>query len=64
MGVYMGIFNFFIVFPQIVNALVGGLVVKYLYNGNPVYALVAAGVFMILGAFSMSRVNDKDDVAV
>lgn len=64
MGVYMGIFNFFIVFPQIVNALVGGLVVKYLYNGNPIYALVAAGVFMILGAFSMSRVNDKDDVAV
>jgi maltose/moltooligosaccharide transporter len=61
MGVYMGIFNFFIVFPQIVNALIGGPIVKYLYNGNPIYALVMAGVFMIIGAFSMQHVQDGDD---
>jgi maltose/moltooligosaccharide transporter len=29
MGVYMGIFNFFIVIPQIINALIGGPLVKY-----------------------------------
>jgi maltose/moltooligosaccharide transporter len=57
MGVYMGIFNFFIVFPQIINALIGGPIVKYLYAGNPIYALVAAGVFMILGAASALRVK-------
>ncbi|RYZ78015.1 MAG: MFS transporter, partial [Proteobacteria bacterium] len=39
MGVYMGIFNFFIVIPQIINALIGGPLVKYLYNDNAIYAL-------------------------
>jgi maltose/moltooligosaccharide transporter len=50
MGIYMGIFNFFITFPQIVNGIFGGPIVKYLYGGQPIYALVAAGVFMILAA--------------
>ena len=59
MGVYMGIFNFFIVFPQIINALIGGLLVKYAYAGNPIFALVTAGVFMILGAVSVLQVKDK-----
>jgi maltose/moltooligosaccharide transporter len=62
MGVYMGIFNFFITFPQIVNGIFGGLIVKHLYGGQAVYALVAAGVFMILGAISVIFVKDKDDV--
>lgn len=62
MGVYMGIFNFFITFPQIVNGIFGGLIVKHLYGGHAVYALVAAGVFMIAGAVSVIFVKDKDDV--
>lgn len=62
MGVYMGIFNFFIVFPQIVNALIGGPIVKWFYSGNPIYALVTAGIFMIIGAFTMRFVDDKDEV--
>jgi maltose/moltooligosaccharide transporter len=61
MGVYMGIFNFFIVFPQIINALIGGPIVKYIYGGNPIYALVMSGVFMLLGAISVLWVNDTDD---
>lgn len=61
MGVYMGIFNFFIVFPQIVNALIGGPVVKYLYGGNPVFALVTSGAFMILGAVAVLGVNDRNE---
>lgn len=64
MGVFMGIFNFFIVLPQIINALIGGPIVKYLYNGNPIYALVTAGVFMIIGAFTVMRVEDKDEVVL
>jgi len=60
MGVYMGIFNFFIVFPQIVNAIFGGPIVKFVYGGNPMVAILVAGVFMILGAFSMGRVEDVD----
>jgi maltose/moltooligosaccharide transporter len=60
MGVYMGIFNFFITFPQILNGLVGGLIVKYLYQGEAIYALVFAGVFMILGAISVLYVRETD----
>lgn len=62
MGVYMGIFNFFITFPQIVNGVFGGPIVKHLYGGHAVYALVTAGVFFILGAIAVMRVDDVDEV--
>jgi maltose/moltooligosaccharide transporter len=62
MGVYMGIFNFFIVIPQIINALIGGPMVKYLYGGNPVYALVVSGISFLIAASLVARVNDVDDV--
>ncbi len=61
MGVYMGIFNFFIVLPQIVNALIGGPLVKYFYNGNAMYALVISGVSFIIAALLVTRVKDVDD---
>lgn len=60
MGVYMGIFNLFIVLPQILNALIGGPLVKYLYGGNPVFSLVAAGMSFILAAFLVRRVEDSN----
>jgi maltose/moltooligosaccharide transporter len=59
MGVYMGIFNFFITFPQIVNGLFGGLIVKTFYNNEAIYAIVLAGFFMILGAISVLYVQDQ-----
>jgi maltose/moltooligosaccharide transporter len=59
-GVYMGIFNFFITFPQIVNGLFGGLIVKYLFNGQAIYALVMAGVFMILAAIAVILVKNGE----
>ena len=61
MGVYMGIFNFFIVIPQIINALIGGPIVKYFYGGNPVFALVTSGVSFLIAAALVSRVRDVDD---
>lgn len=64
MGVYMGIFNFFIVIPQIINALIGGPLVKYLYNDNPVWALVTSGISFILAAFLVNRVDDVDEQTV
>ena len=60
MGVYMGIFNFFITFPQIVNGIIGGPIVKHLYEGEAIWALVTAGIFMLLGAWAVMRVNDVD----
>jgi len=64
MGVYMGIFNFFITFPQIVNGVIGGSVVKYFYNSHAIYSLVMAGVFLFIAAFCVRFVDDKDDVVV
>jgi len=62
MGIYMGLFNLFITLPQITNGIIGGPMVKSIYGGQAVFALVTAGVFMIIGAISMRWVEDKDDV--
>ncbi|MFY0624685.1 MAG: MFS transporter [Reichenbachiella sp.] len=60
MGVYMGIFNFFIVIPQLVHAVIGGPLVKYVYGGNAVFALVASGCAFIIAAYLSLRVEDED----
>jgi len=62
MGVYMGIFNFFIVLPQIINAVIGGPIVKYFYGGNPIYALIMSGVSLLIAAMLVFKVKDVDDV--
>ena len=64
MGIYMGIFNFFITFPQIINGIIGGPMVKYVYGGQAIFAIVAAGVLMFLAAISVSFVDDVDDAVV
>jgi len=61
MGVYMGIFNFFIVLPQIINAIIGGPMVKHLYGGNAVYALMISGLSFLLAAALVFKVKDVDD---
>ncbi|HMR58253.1 MAG TPA: MFS transporter, partial [Cyclobacteriaceae bacterium] len=61
MGIYMGVFNFFITLPQIINGVIGGPIVKYFYNSQAIYAIVMAGVFLIVAAFCVRFVNDQDD---
>ncbi len=63
-GVYMGLFNFFITFPQIVNSLTGSLIVKYLFNSQAIYGLVMAGVFMFLAAISILFVEDGKKIQI
>ena len=58
LGIYMGIFNFFITIPQIINGLFGGLIVKYLYHGQSIYAIVLAGVLLLCAAVSVLFVYD------
>lgn len=60
-GLYMGLFNFTITIPQIVMGLLGGVVVRYLFHGNAVMMIVAAGVMMLLGALSVGIVKEKTD---
>ena len=62
MGVYMGIFNFFIVIPQIINALIGGPLVKYVYNDHAIYAIVMSGVSFLLAALLVLKVKDQKDI--
>jgi maltose/moltooligosaccharide transporter len=59
MGVYIGIFNLFITVPQIINGFVGGWIVNHFYNGEAIYAIVIAGVFMLLGAISVVFIKDR-----
>lgn len=61
MGVYMGIFNFFIVLPQILNAFIGGPMVTYFYGGNPIYALVTSGVALLIAALLTLKIDDIDE---
>lgn len=62
MGIYMGLFNFFITIPQIINGILGGPIVKRLYDSQAIYAIVMAGVFLLIAAASVMFVEDKDDV--
>ncbi|QTD38345.1 MFS transporter [Polaribacter batillariae] len=62
MGVYMGIFNFFIVVPQIINALIGGPLVKYAYNNEAIFALMISGFSFLIAAALVYKVKDVDDV--
>ncbi|MDO5977812.1 MFS transporter [Flavivirga spongiicola] len=62
MGVYMGIFNFFIVIPQIINALIGGPLVKYAYNNHAIFALLMSGISFLIAAALVSKVKDVDDI--
>ena len=55
MGVYMGIFNFFIVIPQLVAASVLGFLLKTLFGGAPIYALVLGGVSFLLSGLLVLR---------
>ncbi len=62
MGVYMGIFNFFITFPQIINGILGGPIVHAIYNDNAIYAIIMSGVFMFCAAISVLYVHEEGDI--
>ncbi len=59
MGIYMGIFNFFITFPQILNGIFGGPILKNFYGSNAIYAILMAGIFMFLAAFSVIAIKEE-----
>jgi maltose/moltooligosaccharide transporter len=61
MGVYMGIFNFFIVIPQLLAASVLGLILRIGFDGEPIYALVTGGVLMLLAGVAVLFVEQPGD---
>jgi maltose/moltooligosaccharide transporter len=61
MGVYMGIFNFFIVIPQITAAAILGFFVKSLFGNEAIYALLLGGASMIIAGLLVLFVDDVDE---
>lgn len=64
MGIYMGIFNFFITLPQICNGLFGGWIYKHLYGGQAIYSIVLAGFCLIAAAISVLFVYDGGAIRI
>jgi MFS family permease len=60
LGTYMGIFNFFIVIPQILAATILGFFVKHVADGQPIYALVLGGCSMFIASVLVLFVKDVD----
>ncbi len=57
-GIYMGIFNFFIVLPEIVASLGFGWVMNHLLGNNRLTAVVSGGVFLAIAAVLAQRVEE------
>jgi maltose/moltooligosaccharide transporter len=64
LGIYMGIFNFFITLPQIINGFFGGWIVRELYHGQTIYAIVLAGIFLICAGISVIFVYDAGSIKI
>ena len=60
MGVFMGIFNFFIVIPQILAASILGFLVKSVFDGEAIYALILGGISLTVAAFLVLIVKDDN----
>ncbi|GAA4351936.1 hypothetical protein GCM10023185_11060 [Hymenobacter saemangeumensis] len=61
MGYYMGVFNFFIVIPQIVAATILGFCTMHLFQGNTLHTLALGGASMVLAGLLTLWVRDDDD---
>ncbi len=64
MGYYMGVFNFFIVIPQIVAAGILGFILKNFFWNDAIYAMIVGGASFLLAGLLCLLVNDKDEVKV
>ncbi|HKL03780.1 MAG TPA: MFS transporter [Cryomorphaceae bacterium] len=60
MGYYMGVFNFFIVIPQIVAAGILGFLLSTFFGNESIYALILGGVAMVLAGFLTLLVKDSE----
>jgi len=64
MGVYMGIFNFFVVIPQLLAASVLGVLLRVFFHGQPIYALALGGASLLVAGLSVLRVKEPEPAGV
>lgn len=62
MGYYMGVFNFFIVIPQLVAASILGFILSSFFEDKPIFAMVVGGVSMIIAGLFMFMVDDRKQI--
>ena len=60
MGIFMGLFNMFIVLPEIIAALGFGWVMSTLLNNNKLHAVMLGGVLILIAAFLTLRLQSKE----
>jgi maltose/moltooligosaccharide transporter len=63
MGIYMGIFNFFIVIPQLMAASVLGVLLKWFFHDQPIWALALGGASLLLAGLCTLRVQEPRAMA-
>jgi maltose/moltooligosaccharide transporter len=61
MGFYMGVFNFFVVIPQILAAAILGFFVRTVFENESIYALMVGGISMIIAGLLNFIVKDADE---
>jgi maltose/moltooligosaccharide transporter len=59
MGIYMGIFNFFIVIPEILATLLFGFVMEHWLDNDRLAAVMLGGCMLLMAAIAVLFVNDK-----
>jgi len=64
MGYYMGVFNFFVVIPQIVSGLLLGFFTQHFFNGHTAKTLMLGGICMVIAGFLTYFVNDNADLSL
>ncbi|HVI06133.1 MAG TPA: MFS transporter [Sphingomicrobium sp.] len=63
LGIYMGLFNIFIVVPQLLVATIMGSIMKAFFPGQPIWTMLAAAIVMSLAALAMLRVKLEEGSA-
>ncbi|MBI1769380.1 MAG: MFS transporter [Bacteroidetes bacterium] len=64
MGYYMGVFNFFIVIPQIICGTILGFLLKNVFAEQSIWILVTGGISMIISGLLCLRVRSSDEVVI
>lgn len=62
MGFYMGVFNFFIVIPQLIASFAMGYLIKDIFHEQAIYALVIGGICMVIGGMFNVIVRDDEKI--
>jgi maltose/moltooligosaccharide transporter len=61
LGIYMGLFNVFVVVPQLLVATVMGTIMKHFFPGEPIWTMAFAAGTLVVAALAMTRVKVPDE---